>query len=228
MSQKEIGVELGVSNVQRTPCVLVLDTSGSMATDDKIGSLNKGLELLEKTVKSTPLLRRQLMLAVVRFSEDAEVVSDWIEGANFTAPQLEAKGRTAMGKGMAAAYELVNRIRADLKSRAIPYTRPWVFLLSDGSPTDEWAGVAAESRRHCVEKRAVVWPFLVGDGDGDSAATLHQFAREDMSVYQLEATKFASIFEWLGTSLGAVADSGNDPHAQIGPPPATALAVSTH
>jgi uncharacterized protein YegL len=227
MSDKEIGAEIGVSNVQRTPCVLVLDTSGSMATDDKIDSLNRGLELLEKTVKSTPLLRRQLLLAVVRFSEDAEVVSDWTEGANFTAPKLEANGTTAMGKAMSKAYELVTNIRGELKSRGIQFTRPWIFLLSDGSPTDDWAGVAAESRRHCTEKRAVVWPFLVGDGDESSAATLHQFAREDMSVYQLEAAKFADIFEGLGTSLGAVADSGSDPHAQIAPPPATPLAIST-
>src|SRR5262245_9522608 len=106
MSEKEIGADIGVSNVQRTPCVLVLDTSGSMATDDKIDSLNRGLELLEKTVKSTPLLRRQLLLAVVRFSEDVEVVSDWTEAAHFTAPKLEANGTTAMGKGMAKAYEL--------------------------------------------------------------------------------------------------------------------------
>jgi uncharacterized protein YegL len=227
MSEKEIGADIGVSNVQRTPCVLVLDTSGSMATDDRIGSLNRGLEQLEKTVKATPLLRRQLLIAVVRFSEDVEVVSDWTEAANFTAPRLEARGTTAMGKGMAKAWEMVNGIRAELKSRGIQHTRPWLFLLSDGSPTDDWTSVAAESRQHCVEKRAVVWPFLVGDGDANSAATLHQFAREDMSVYQLEAAKFADIFEWLTTSLGAVANSGTDPHAQIAPPPATPMTVST-
>jgi uncharacterized protein YegL len=70
----------------------------------------------------------------------------------------------------------------------------------------------------------VVWPFGVS---GANAKALHAFARPDMSVYMLDdTTDFSAIFEWLGSSLGALANSAGGGALQLPPPPAVTVSVT--
>ena len=218
----DIEVVLDESPVQRTPCVLVLDTSGSM--DGKpITQLNQALVLFEKAIRGNETLRQQVILCVIGFGSTVEILCDWVQGDQFSAPKLTAGGTTSMGAAMRTAHESVEDLREKLKDSGVPYTRPWIFLMSDGAPTDEWQAAAAESRRRCEAKRAVVWPFGV---TGANPKALHAFARQDMKVYMLDdTTDFAAIFEWLQSSLGAVANSSGG-QLQLAPPPVTAIPIS--
>src|SRR5207247_487110 len=54
----------------------------------------------------------------------------------FTAPALAAKGDTPMGEAIVTSLKLLADRKAELRAAAIPYYRPWVFLLTDGGPTD--------------------------------------------------------------------------------------------
>jgi uncharacterized protein YegL len=221
---EDIDVVIDENPVQRTPCVLVLDTSGSMAGDDRIEQLNQALELFEKTIKGNETLRQQLMLSVIGFGSQVDILCDWTQGDQFSAPHLVAAGQTSMGAAMRAAHAAVEEIRTKLKASGVPYTRPWIFLMSDGGPTDDWQASADESRKRCEAKRAVVWPFGVS---GANTKALHAFARPDMNVYMLdETTDFGAIFEWLGSSLGALASSTGTGALQLPPPPALTVSVT--
>ena len=78
---------------QRTPCVLVLDTSGSMqaATANggtRIGALNEGIKLLEQSLKddTTALVRVQLAIVTVGGPQnDADLMMDWTDATHFQA-----------------------------------------------------------------------------------------------------------------------------------------------
>jgi len=223
-SAEDIDVVIDENPVQRTPCVLVLDTSGSMATDGRIAQLNQALQIFEKTIKANETLRQQLILSVIGFGSQVDILCDWTQGDEFSAPQLVAAGKTSMGAAMRAAHEAVEDLRGKLKASGVPYTRPWILLMSDGGPTDDWQAAAAESRGRCEAKRAVVWPFGVS---GANAKALHAFARPDMSVYMLDdTTDFSAIFEWLGSSLGALANSAGGGALQLPPPPAVTVSVT--
>jgi len=222
-SAEDIDVVISENPVQRTPCVLVLDTSGSMGGDNRIDQLNQALQLFEQTIKGNETLRQQLMLSVIGFGSQVDILCDWTQGDEFSAPQLVAAGQTSMGAAMRAAHAAVEEIRSKLKASGVPYTRPWIFLMSDGGPTDDWQSSAEESRRRCEAKRAVVWPFGV---TGANAEALHAFARPDMNVYMLdEGADFGAIFEWLGSSLGALASSTGG-NLQLPPPPAVTVSVT--
>jgi uncharacterized protein YegL len=220
---EDIDVALQTSATQRTPCVLVLDTSGSMGAEGRINQLNSALQQFETTIRGDETLRQQVILSVIGFGTDVSVLRDWTQADEFTAPQLVAGGQTAMGEAMATAHAAVEDLRGKLKAQGIPYTRPWIFLMSDGGPTDNWQSAAAESRQRCEAKRAVVWPFGVTGADPQA---LHAFARSDMDVYSLENAKFDEIFRWLASSLGALASSRPGQQLQLPPPPATALQIS--
>jgi len=220
---EDIDVALQTSATQRTPCVLVLDTSGSMGADGRIDQLNAALQQFETTIRGDEILRQQVILCVIGFGTDVTVLCDWTQADEFNAPQLVAGGQTAMGGAMATAHAAVEDLRGKLKTEGIPYTRPWIFLMSDGNPTDDWQAAAADSRSRCEAKRTVVWPFGVTGADPNA---LHAFARPDMDVYSLENANFDEIFRWLASSLGALASSRPGQQLQLPPPPATALQIS--
>lgn len=214
----DIEVALEASHAQRTPCVLVLDTSSSMSSDNRMENLNAALKAFEAAVKSREDLRQQVLLMVLGFGSEVELLSDWTQADEFTAPTLVANGMTAMGEAMRLAHAAVEDIHKRLKGEGIPFTRPWIFLMSDGGPNDEgWQQAAAESRRACEDKRAVVWPLAVPPNADASA--LKAFARSDMDVFAVgEDGNFEAIFEWLATSLGELANSQPGQQLQIKAP----------
>jgi uncharacterized protein YegL len=217
----DIDAAIQISRTQRTPCVLVLDTSGSMLGDDRIGQLNRALQSFEATIKKDGTLRQQVVLSVIGFGSEVTILTDWVQADEFVAPVLSATGQTVLGKAMRTAHAAIEDLRGKLKAEGIPFTRPWIFLMSDGQPTDDWQPAASESRQACESKRAAVWPFAVAGAD---AKALQSFARHDMDVYSLDGADFDAIFRWLTTSLGAVASSTGT-HLQIAPPPVLTISV---
>ena len=97
-------VEFADNANERTPCVLVLDCSGSMR-GEPIKQLNAGLKALEKELKEDIDASSRVQLLIIKaFGKDEAVISsDWIDAMNFTAPTMEAGGLTPLGKAMELA-----------------------------------------------------------------------------------------------------------------------------
>ena len=72
---------------ERTPCVLVLDCSGSMR-GEPIKQLNIGLKALEKELKDDIDASSRVQILIIKaFGKDqVEISSDWVDAMNFTAP----------------------------------------------------------------------------------------------------------------------------------------------
>lgn len=99
-------VEFADNANERTPCVLVLDCSGSMR-GEPIKQLNAGLKALEKELKEDIDASSRVQLLIVKaFGKDEAVVSsDWTDAMNFEAPVMEAGGLTPLGKAMELALK---------------------------------------------------------------------------------------------------------------------------
>jgi uncharacterized protein YegL len=129
---------------QRTPCVLVLDASGSMS-GASIEALNSGLKRREKELKEDVVARNRVPILAIRVGGDAREMGDWADAANFVAPTLIADGGTPLGVGMDLALQKVAEEKRLLDGAGIPSTRPWIFMISDGYPTDEGLGKSCRS-----------------------------------------------------------------------------------
>ena len=132
---------------QRLPCVLVLDGSGSME-GNPISELNQGLKTLEEELKKDDTASQRVQLLVIRLGDDdkATILTDWTDAIDFKAPTVEAYGRTPLGKAMELALEKIEEQKVNYKANQIPYNRPWIFLITDGTPTDEgiWQNTASD------------------------------------------------------------------------------------
>lgn len=200
---------------QRTPLVLVLDCSGSM-DGEPIRQLNEGLALLEQELKADVIASKRVRLLVVQYGgyDQAEVAGDWCDAMDFNAPQLRADGTTPTGQAVALALAEIEQEKLRFRQAGVAYTRPWLFLMSDGAPTDQWEQGAAQSRQAEKANKVAVFPIAVGEGA--SIDVLQQFSNRGAGgVKQLKGLQFRELFLWLSASMQVVSQSTPGGQAQL-------------
>ena len=200
---------------QRLPCVLVLDGSGSMA-GDPVRELNAGLKILEEELKNDDTAAQRVQLLVVRFGDDddVDIVTDWTDAIDFSAPKIEANGLTPLGKAMLTALDKIEEQKGNYRDHDIPYNRPWVFLITDGIPTDlGWEDAAADCRQAEEEKKVAI--FTIGTEGADFEA-LKKFSSR--SPVKLDGLKFKELFLWLSRSASSGSKASQDTVVQIEAP----------
>lgn len=115
----------------------LIDVSGSMK-GTKIGSLNSTMEELLPSLIGVGEASTDVKIAIMKFSTDVEWVTPEpvrIEEYQYW-NRLEAEGLTFMGDAFLELSRKLSR-RSFLNSPSISFA-PVIFLLSDGSPNDDW------------------------------------------------------------------------------------------
>lgn len=198
---------------QRTPCVLVLDASGSMESKTSSGKtrieeLNLGVQALEVALGADDAALSRVQLSIVTVGgpiNDAEVMMDWTDAVNFSSFPIKAGGATPLGKGLRIALQLVEDGKSNLKAAGISYTRPWIMVISDGEPTDssdEWNAAIKECKSAESTKKVEIFSIGV---EGADLSKLAQISTKPPLM--LEGMKFKELFVWLSSSLSAASRS---------------------
>lgn len=198
---------------QRTPCVLVLDTSYSMS-GAPIAALNEGLRGFQEALQADALARRRVEVALLTFGGTVAWRQDFVPASGFTAPVLEAGGNTPLGAAVSQALEGVAQRTGAYRQAGVPCTRPWVFLITDGAPTDAWQGAAEAVYRMNLAGQVAF--FAIGV-EGADMQTLGRIAPPERPPQRLEGLKFGQLFEWLSMSLSQASRSA--PGQQTALPP---------
>lgn len=209
-------VALAENTSQRLPCVVVLDGSTSMAEGGAIEALNEGLRLLESDLKADDVARQRVRILVLRIGapHDVEVVTDWTDAIEFEAPEIEANGTTPLGTGVRRALEEIEAEKARYRDNGIPYNRPWLFLLTDGEPTDlDWEASARECR--AAEEAGHVSVFCVGVGDANIGKLAKFSPRQPL---KLKGLAFREFFLWLSRSARAGSQAAPSDAIQMAAP----------
>lgn len=207
-------VEIDETNVQpRCPCVVLLDTSTSMA-GTRIDALNAGLKLLEKDIKKDNLARQRVEVAIVTFDSEVKVIQPFVTAERFSAPTLLAQGSTRMALGINRALDMVEEIKRKMKSSGIEYYRPWVMLITDGGPTDPATDVdAVAARVREAERKKEVAFFAIGVEGAD----MECLRKITDGPQVLKGLKFQELFLWLSSSVKRVSASQLDQQVPLEP-----------
>ncbi|HEX8361647.1 MAG TPA: VWA domain-containing protein, partial [Longimicrobium sp.] len=204
----EDAVEFADNPEPRCPCVLLLDTSGSMQ-GAAIQALNEGLRVFRDEVSADPVAARRVEVAIVTFDSEVTVRQDFVNPDAWTPGTLEAEGLTHMGEGIQKALDLVEARKSRYRSNGIAYYRPWVFLITDGAPQGESEAVveAATRRLHDEEAARRVAFFAVGVEGADMDRLGKIVVRTPL---KLKGLSFRELFIWLSASMAQVSQAKPD------------------
>ncbi len=185
----------------RCACVLLLDVSGSMS-GQPISELNLGLVQFKDELSADSLAAKRVEVTVVTFGGHVQTVTDFTTPAHFQPPTLVAQGVTPMGTAIQFGLDILKQRKETYKANGIAYFRPWVFLITDGGPTDEWA-IAAQQVKQGGASKAFAF-FSVGV-EGANFDVLKQLSTSQ--PLKLKELRFRDLFSWLSASLKFVSRS---------------------
>lgn len=198
-----LDIEFAKNPEPRCPVVLLLDTSGSMS-GERIDELNAGLAIFKQEVQRDTTASLRVEVAIITFDSSVNLIQDFVTIDNFYPPQLTTTGTTAMGQGIELALNEVESRKAIYKSNGIQYYQPWVFLITDGGPTDSWQSAAQRVRQASADRKISF--FAVGVQRADMNI-LEQIAPINTPPLMLKGLQFNELFRWLSDSMKRVSSS---------------------
>lgn len=181
----------------RCPCVLLLDTSGSMA-GMPIAQLNDGVRTFRQELLQDPLATKRVEVAIVTFGP-VSVETDFHTVPNFHPRELETTGDTPMGEAIMTGIDMITRRKKEYKENGIAYYKPWIILITDGAPTDEWAKAAAAVRAGEDNKSFAF--FAIGVENANLEILKQISVRAPL---KLRGLMFREFFIWLSASMKMV------------------------
>lgn len=201
-------LESPVNMEEKTICLLLLDVSGSMKEDDRMGLLNKAIQEFYTDIKNgenevDPSTKDKLEVSVVQFDEDTTVLQPPALVEEFTMPVLESRGSTTCTcNALKVAIELINERKAYYTKWGIKFSRPWIILMTDGYPyPDTDAEIDAISQ---VIKEGVAQKRYEMLGIGIGSANMSTLEKMTGKAMSLDGLKFGAFFKWLSRSMSVI------------------------
>ncbi|HPG40584.1 MAG TPA: VWA domain-containing protein [bacterium] len=207
MEQIPFGDTSFVDNPEpRCPCILLLDVSGSMS-GQPIQELQNGILKYKEELVTDELAKKRVEIAIVTFGGSVNIVNDFSTADSFVPPTLIAQGETPMGQALIEGLNLLDIRKHDYQQNGIKYFRPWIFLITDGEPTDMnkpiWTD-AVERIMHGENNRAFMF-FAVGV-ENANMEILSQLSKKRPPL-KLKGLRFCDLFSWLSNSQQQVSRS---------------------
>ncbi len=209
-------VEFAENPEPRCPCVLLLDTSGSMQ-GEPITALNQGLQTFKDELIKDPLAARRVEVAIISFNNDIRIEQDFVTADQFEPPLLKAQGMTYMGSAINKALDMIQARKTQYRANGVAYYRPWVFMITDGAPQGESEEIVEKAAQRIRDDEAAkhVAFFAVGVENADMTRLGEIVIRTPV---KLKGLNFVEMFLWLSASMSAVSHSKLDDQVALPPP----------
>ncbi|MGV3615767.1 MAG: vWA domain-containing protein [Fimbriimonas sp.] len=192
--------DMFLNTERRCPVVLLQDTSTSMTTS--IAKVNEGLQMLRNDLMADRLAAQRVEIAVITFGP-VRLIQDFVTVDRWLPPRLHAEGPTPMGEALRYAVKQVKIRKRAYREAGIPYYRPWIWLVTDGEPTDKWEesldDIQSEVRNGGIEM------FTIGT-DEANFEILRRISHPRPPV-RLQEARYREMFVWLSQSLKPVSKS---------------------
>lgn len=138
----------------------------------------------------------------------------FVTGDRFMPPILDSHGETPLGEAVQRALALLRERKEIYKANSLDYFRPWIFVITDGKPTDRHWEAAAEQVKQEENRKGVIF-YGVGV-EGADLNVLRRFS-DARPPLKLRGLAFGDLFTWLSKSLSVIAHSRPGEQAPLPP-----------
>lgn len=193
--------------------IWIADCSGSMGVDGKIQSLNtairEAIPHMQEIADDNP--NAEVLVRALRFSSGAQWhVTQPTPISDFRWEDLNADGVTDMGRALRMVADQLKM--PPMTDRALP---PVLVLLSDGQPTDDFAGGLKTLMDEPWGKKAVRIAIAIG-GDADHEVLEKFIGHPELKPLQANNPEaLVRHIKWVST---AVLKAASSPSSQAGAP----------
>lgn len=191
----------GIDNAGEShlPCVVLADTSSSM--EGAMAELNKGLVVLGEQIKEDNEARGKVEICVIQFDDTARIVKPFSSMYDYEAPVLDCGGMTHMYEAVDVAIHEIEVRRRQYRELGVSCLKPWIFLMTDGGPTDSDNG---SFDRLAELQRGDRWNYIpVAVGRHADRQFLKSHNANGFVLLAGE-DRFDSVFSFLSDSLSMV------------------------
>jgi len=209
----EISVE-NPSN-KKLPVALVLDTSSSM--DSKMKELSNCFNEFVNIIKDDDNLNLSVELCVITFGSKATTKISFTAVHHIENLNLRADGTTAMYEAINLAITEIDNHKKNHKAIGIDYSRPLIFLLTDGSPTDmslncpKFNQLKSKLATDERDNHHIFFPIGVS---GCDYGFLNALSPNNKALELINAD-FKKLFIWMTNSFELIIDSNSNNEEEI-------------
>lgn len=187
----------------RMPLVLLLDVSYSMK-GKPLRAVNDGYAKLLGALNEDSSVAEKVDISVITFASDAVLDVPFTSARHLQPREFLPRGATEMGEAVSLALrEIHNQIR-NYESAGLRNHHPWVFVFTDGGPSDR-SHPAYDRLRAAEERGLVVFPMGVGSRVDWSFLNCLSHKQDAMA---LKGLNFKELFQWLADELRRRTEKG--------------------
>lgn len=205
MSQLQEVLPPNHPNERHLPCVILADCSGSMK-DAPIAELNEGLVAFGEALKADTQAQGRVDVCVISFATTVKTELGFRSAEEYAAPVLTADGCTAFNQAINVALDALEEQKNKYRQIGMNYFRPWLFVLTDGYPTDpEYETDTRNRLQEFISRNKVNYiPMGIGSADIAHLQSYYPSDAEKKPVLKAEHSNFKQAFVWLSKStIGA-------------------------
>jgi uncharacterized protein YegL len=167
-------------------------------TGEPIEAVKTGVQTLVSTLRQDPYALETAYLSVITFDSTAKQLMPLTELALFQTPDLVASGTTSFGEALTLLADKVDSEVARSTAEVKGDWKPLVFIMTDGSPTDDWkAGV----ERLKTARTGIIVACAAGQGADNSI--LQQLTEVVVQLDTADSGTIKAFFKWVSGSIAA-------------------------
>jgi uncharacterized protein YegL len=137
------------------------------------------------------------------FADGVKTELGFRSAEDYQAPTLTAGGLTAFNEAVNTALDQLEARKEEYRQLGTTYNRPWLFVLTDGYPTDDHLEADTRDRlqNYISNKKVNYIPMGIGSANIPHLQSYYPDSAPQKTVLKATQNDFKDAFLWLSASV---------------------------